>query len=549
MVSTSRIAAIGLLLSLLTTDPLTAETSFNMELVSQLPLSTSTDVSAAGDLVFVARESAGVSIVDISDPASPVLLTTWRHATAPQVTRDVRPLAGYLYVSNEAGGPDGLFILDLRVPASPTLANALGFRRGFPENVHNLWAANDHLYLSGLGPNGGNVIVRVADPEMPERLASLQVGVHDNTVAGTTLFIAGGFDGLYLFDVADPANPLELSHYTSTTPDTAYYAHNAWPIDDRHVLLGEETQIPPDGFGHGSLRVIDFADREHPVPVARWYSENARDDPLITVHNIYVVGVFAYVSHYQDGVPILDVSDPREPVEVGWYDTYPEPPQSLFEGCWGVFPFQWNERILASDRTHGLFVLRFNGARKATVEGTVRDDLTGEPIPGARVKTLTGNRSVQAGGDGAYVLKTGAARHELEARATGYLPASAEVLLADLATARKDFLLTSVGIGVEEGGVAEPALRLAVSPNPGRTAPSFRVSVPPAAAGTPLELAVYSAAGVRVSTVLRQSAVSGTRSFRWDRRDEAGRRLAPGVYFARLRLDGQVAVQKVVLGP
>jgi choice-of-anchor B domain-containing protein len=522
-----------------------------MELVSHLPLSTSTDVSATGNLVFVARENAGVSIVDVSDPASPLLLSTWRHPTAPQVTRDVRPLAGHLYVSNEAGGPDGLFVLDLGDPASPSLVNALGFRLGFPENVHNLWAANDHLYLAGLGPSGGNVIVRVTDPTMPELLANLEVGVHDNTVAGTTLYTAGGFDGLYLFDVADPSNPVELSHYSSSTPDTAYYAHNAWPIDERHVLLGEEAQIPPQGFGRGSLRVIDFQDLEHPVAVARWYTENAKDDPLITVHNVYVVGVFAYVSHYQDGVRILDVSDPREPVEVGWYDTFPESPRSLFEGCWGVYPFQWNDRIFATDRTHGLFVLRFNGARKATIEGAVRDEQSGEPIPGARIKTVTANRSVSSGGDGAYVLRTGSGMHELAATAPGYLPGNAEVLVGDLATTRQEFLLMPVGIGVEEGvgSVPAPGLRLAVSPNPAATAPSFRITVPAAEAGKPLELAVYSAAGERVSTVLSQAAPAGSHSIRWDGRDGAGRRLAPGVYLVRLSLDGQVAVEKLVLGP
>jgi choice-of-anchor B domain-containing protein len=531
-----------------------AQTSFNMELVSHLPMPISTDVSSEGDLVFVGRSGAGVSIVDVSNVATPVLLTTWQHPTQPQVTNDVRPLGNHLYVSNETGGPVGLFVLDLSVPASPSLVTVLGTMSGFPPNVHNLWAEEHYLYLSGTGPGGGNFIVDVLDPAAPEIVTNIEVGLHDNTLVGNLLYTAGGFDGLYLFDITDRANPVQLSHYSATTPDTSYYAHNAWPIDERYLLLGEEVQLPPAGFGRGSFRVVDFADPANPAEVFRWYSENAKDNSNITVHNVYVIGGFAYISYYRDGVRILDVSDPLEPVEVAWYDTFPEPAQSLFEGCWGVYPFQGNDRIFASDRTHGLFVLRFNGARKSTLQGKVLDAVTLEAIPGAGVKTLTGNRSTLADGNGDYRLMTGSGVHQVRVTAAGFHPLSAEVVLADLGTTAEDFLLVPANIAVEEpppagAGRGAPALILRASPNPAGRRPGLQITVPPEEAGEPLELAVYSVDGVRLRALASGIATAGSQSIRWDGRDEVGRRLAPGVYLVRLRLGRRVATEKVVLGP
>jgi choice-of-anchor B domain-containing protein len=528
-----------------------SQTSFNMSLVANVPLTTSTDVSADGNLVFVGRSAAGVSIVDVTNLASPVVLSTWRHPTFSQVTNAVRPLDGYLYVSNEGGEPYGLFILDLAVPQSPSLVTGIG-PPPFPQLVHNLWAVNNHLYLSGYGKFGGNVVVDVTNPATPEYVTVIPTGIHDNTVVGNTLFIAGGFDGTFLYDITNPASPIQLSHFTATTPDTMYYSHIAWPIDGRYVIQSEEVQRPPQGYGRGSYRVVDFADPQNPVAVFRWYSENAKDNPNITPHNVYVVGQFAYLSYYQDGVRVMDVSDPREPVEVGWYDTYPEPAISLFQGCWGVYPFQGDGRIFASDRSHGLFILSFNGARKSTLQGTVRDALTLLPIPGAGVKTLTANASTFSGPLGSYTLKTGSGTHQVRATAAGYHPAVETVVLTDLGTQVHDFLLIPNSVAVEDQvgdmRASEVRLRLAATPNPapsGRTA--IRITVPGDQAGLPLEIGIYSAAGVRLRTLAREAARAGEHVLPWDGTDEAGHPASAGVYLVRLQVGARVESAKIVL--
>jgi hypothetical protein len=55
----------------------------------------------------------------------------------------------------------------------------------------------------------------------------------------------------------------------------------------------------------------------------------------------------------------VDLSDPANPVEVGFYDTYPGDTGGFgFAGCWGCYHEQPTGIVYASDINHGLFVLK-----------------------------------------------------------------------------------------------------------------------------------------------------------------------------------------------
>jgi choice-of-anchor B domain-containing protein len=524
-----------------------AQTSFNMMRRANLPLATATDVSAQGNLVFVGRSGSGATIVDATDPDSPVVRATWTHPTQPIVVNAVRALGSHLWVSNETDIGIGLFGLDISNPSSPVLGAELG-PPIFPQRVHNLWPDGSHLYLSGYRSNGGNFVVNISDPDDPTVDSVIHTDIHDNTVVDDTLYIAAGFQGTFIYDVANPTSPVELAFFTPNTVDTLFYHHNAYPIrHTRYVFITEEVQLPGDPYTQGSVRIVDFNDLGNPQEVWRWKSRTASEDPLVTPHNIYVVGDFAYLSHYQDGVKIFDVSDPIEPVEVAFYDTYPDPPAELFQGCWGVFPFLGNDRIYASDRTYGLFVLSFNGARKSTVMGTCYDMSTGLTIPGAIVQSLTAARYAEADGDGGYVFKTGSGVHTFHVSAAGYIPKVEVLTLADLGTLVHDFHLAPESLDVPPS--ARPGLRfLGASPNPFTPATSLRYEIPAELRGLPLDVAIFDPTGARVrSLVVGSRATPGTGAVRWDGRNDAGAAAGPGVYHAMLRVGSHVRSEKIVL--
>jgi LVIVD repeat-containing protein len=66
------------------------------------------------------------------------------------------------------------------------------------------------------------------------------------------------------------------------------------------------------------------------------------------------------VAWYQAGLAVFDISDPRNPIFVGNYDTWPGfsfGGTGGGDGDWGVWPFLGTDRVLVSDRTTGLYVL------------------------------------------------------------------------------------------------------------------------------------------------------------------------------------------------
>jgi hypothetical protein len=73
-------------------------------------------------------------------------------------------------------------------------------------------------------------------------------------------------------------------------------------------------------------------------------------------------GTKAYFTYYQDGVRVLDVSDPLHPAQLGYYNTWD--PQAdyatsgFYEGAWGLDVDRARKLVLVADSPHGLLILR-----------------------------------------------------------------------------------------------------------------------------------------------------------------------------------------------
>ncbi len=101
---------------------------------------------------------------------------------------------------------------------------------------------------------------------------------------------------------------------------------------------------------------------------------------------------------------------------------------------------------------------------------------------------------------------------------------------------------TSTGVhGDETGSVAS----LHASPNPFRRRTSFELAAP-GATGNAL-VAVYNLKGQRVRTLLRGAVPDGRQTLSWDGTDDAGRRVASGVYFCTAAFGSEEISHKVVL--
>jgi choice-of-anchor B domain-containing protein len=100
------------------------------------------------------------------------------------------------------------------------------------------------------------------------------------------------------------------------------------------------------------MLIWDVSDLEDPI-LARVYlgPSDAID------HNVYVLGTTAFQSNYTYGIRMVDVSDPLNPTESGWFDTRPDDDDQTFEGSWSNYPFFDDGRVLVTSRQEGMFIL------------------------------------------------------------------------------------------------------------------------------------------------------------------------------------------------
>lgn len=125
------------------------------------------------------------------------------------------------------------------------------------------------------------------------------------------------------------------------------------------------------------VRIWDYSDPTDPVLASIFDTTcSASPSPIAecdlrgtySAHNVIVEGERAYLSWYTDGVLILDISDPYNPVEVARYHREGpafEAENAGIQDVWGIFKEVNSPWIYASDRNGGLYVLKEFGSGSA----------------------------------------------------------------------------------------------------------------------------------------------------------------------------------------
>jgi choice-of-anchor B domain-containing protein len=349
--------------------PGTSASSLNMVLrshvdLSQLSLPASAEYgalasqasSAAGNWGYTSPDgrrfaltgvSDGLSIVEVTDPRSPRRIAHVPGAASQW--REVRTYREYVYVTTEARV--GMDIIDMRNPSQPRKVRSWSDTFA---SAHSLWIDTERglLYAHGTRDasgvvNGMRVLALEPDPENPREVGSFgDFYIHDSYGRGNVLYAAainGGF--LSLLDVADVGRIREITRFTTG----GRFTHNAWLTDDgRYVFTTDEVAGRP-------LEGWDLRDPLAPRKVTEFIAT-----PGSIPHNVLVDGNRLLVSHYTEGVHLLDITNPEQPQRIGFYDTYPGGPGG-FNGAWGAYMFPGTNLIVVSDINGGLFVIEYNG--------------------------------------------------------------------------------------------------------------------------------------------------------------------------------------------
>jgi hypothetical protein len=262
--------------------------------------------------------------------ADPDCELRWEFATPGalplSVERDVlsRP---YLYVAQKEGG---VLVLHTPAGASPAEAARVPVSAFGGLNAMTLVQQGSRLFVglgdffAAQGSRTGLAVVDVADPERPSVSA---LWVSSDVVTGTTALLVDGSyaylaakkNGVLIFDVSQPDTTRLIG---SILPDVHFPKPN--PSSTEHpnargfALVGNTLFLANDA---GGLRVIDVSNRAQPREVAKYI--NSALPPKPQAYNAVLVnGTTAYVTLDYCGLEILDVSDPQDIEQIGWWNPW-----------------------------------------------------------------------------------------------------------------------------------------------------------------------------------------------------------------------------------
>lgn len=349
------------------------------------------------DLLFDCP-SAGIRVVDLSDPSAPTLvsrfadgaegdgelLDSWTEKASVETFRG-RDIAAVSAHSCTTDGFRGFGLWDVSDPSDPERL-ALVPTDPRTNGVEELWLdrrGNElFLYISvpmselntgdpdaGIPGTPDFQIWDVTQPADPVKVGEWgawaelgipPVSVDENGVTRTSatrsvtgpvvgrqdlVYVPYWDSGTMILDVSDPSDPTLVGR-TQVEPNEAGNVHSVWLADGGNTLVEAFETLAPDEdqndaieFAWGHPRFYDISDPANPVRLSSFELPSTRQDPpgpgFVSLHDPTVRGGTAYFSWYGEGVVVADISDPTEPTLLDQFEPQGVDPIGLFCGAAG----------------------------------------------------------------------------------------------------------------------------------------------------------------------------------------------------------------------
>ena len=289
-------------------------------------------VAIVGDVAYLVS-SATLFILDVSDLLAPALIST---VDLPHTGSTVTVAEGFACIT--AYGDRRLEVVDVTDPTSP------GFVAEVLLPTYPIAASISGGYAYVAGGSSGLQIVDLVGSSPPAVVGTLDTPGHtfDVLVSGHYAYLAEGSGGLRTVDVSDPMQPATVD----TLPDEAFrlsrYGEELCvktdegfelldvsvpesPVVVSKLVCGTQTSgmaVVGDRYVvttsyNGALHLFDLV---NPLPEVEPVAPIVEDE----VHDFVVVDGIGYVASGVSGLKILDMSVPQAPVEIGRVGQYHE---------------------------------------------------------------------------------------------------------------------------------------------------------------------------------------------------------------------------------
>lgn len=341
----------------------------------------------------------GVSVVDVTDPLAPRVVnfiasenTIWRDLKTYQYFDTTRQRwMSYAYVTADAASV-GTMILDLNQLPDQVVQIS---EETTDTSAHNIYISNvDYstgvpltnrqalMHVAGSDKEGGAFnTYSLTNPLNPQPLyknaansrswyshdvSSLliddeRISQCPSATSVCDVMLDYNENAILLWDNTNNRNPRTLS---TTTYQFVSYVHSGWWTEDKQYISVHD-ELDEQGFNINTrVRFFAIDNLSQPTLAGEYIGPTRAID-----HNGYTRGNRYYISNYERGLVVLDITDPTNPVEAGFFDTFPLSNSASFNGAWGTYPFLPSGNILINDINSGLYVLRDNTANN---QGSIR---------------------------------------------------------------------------------------------------------------------------------------------------------------------------------
>lgn len=502
---------------------------------------TTTEVAVEGNLLFVGS-SDELSIFDVSEPASPLLIDSMEfYLNALHVEGSA--------VHTGSGWNQGLLKIDA---ADPTNAVPIGRIRS-EGNITAITVQDEMVYVA-MGPDGIGVVneEHLSIPAVATCPTGSTFG--EVYVAGQAAAVHGFFGSQVRFvSLENPLNPslMGLFALPNSTPSIEFDGQYLFSMDNQGTLLIVDatdlaepvllSTLDLGNSGAGSL----LAD-ENLLWVCQWqFGLGAVDiaDPSSPVLVGFLPSVFGdrmkrdgdliYLA-YETGVTVVDVSNPLSPTLL---TTFPDVSFGSFEIAGDLLYSLSPRELKVWDRSNPLSLEKIGSIplhdqeshlslfrdRPFAVAGMEVIDLTNPTQPHVVGRMMT------------LPLDAGSvARAQPQG---GYVYAAA-------GTTFHVFLPQCLSLPVSTASLPNSTFPMKFAPNPFMNATKITFSLP---RNGFTELDILDVVGRRARRLVSEVLSAGTATFSWDGTNEARQPVAPGVYFVRLRTHDGTQTGKVIL--
>ncbi|HEX2248936.1 MAG TPA: choice-of-anchor B family protein [Gemmatimonadales bacterium] len=342
-----------------------------------------TDSVTNREFALVGRTD-GTAFVEVTDPANPKYLgyLPLHQGARSNIWRGIKVYKNHAFVVADGAGPHGMQVFDLtqlrnvqnppvrfeetahydRIHSAHTIA--INEKSGFAYPVGNS--------MGGETCGGALHMIDIRDPARPKFAGcyadpstgrartgytheSQCVIYHgpDEQYNGREICFNASETAVGIADVTDKKNPKPIS--VASYPNVSY-THQGWLTEDhRYFYLNDELDELDGHAAKTRTIVFDVSDLDDPVVAKEFFGTTAATD-----HNLYVRGNYMYQSNYVAGLRVIDIKDPVNPVEVGFFDTVPFGENAPgFAGSWTNFPFFKSGVVAVTSMREGLFMIRY----------------------------------------------------------------------------------------------------------------------------------------------------------------------------------------------